>query len=316
MEWTLLAVALGFALINGVNDGGALVSMGLRIPSVGAWAALMSLAVAVAVAPLISTGVAVTFAQRLVRFDGPTGQTALLIATIVAVVVVGVLASRGLPTSLTLAVVGSITGAGLGSDLPVSWRWVGFVLGVAAVAPLLGAGLAMMVTHLFARLPGRGPTHRRILVFHHVAYVGQCLAYGLNDGQKMLAVAGLALGSAAAIADPPIWLPVTIGAVFLAGAVLGLRRVSGTLGEALAPVRPPVAVVAEAAAAGAVLASTAVNAPVSMTQSLAGALIGGSGASHSYRRVRWAAAARILVAWVLTLPAAVALAAGTMMVVG
>jgi PiT family inorganic phosphate transporter len=223
---------------------------------------------------------------------------------------------RGLPTSLTLAVVGAITGAGLGGGLPVSWRWVGFVLLVAAVAPLLGAALAAVASRALGRLPGRGPAHRRIRVFHHVAYLGQCLAYGLNDGQKMLAVAGIALGSTAAIATPPLWLPIVIGAAFLLGAILGLRRVSGTLGEALAPVRPPVAVVAAAAAAGAVLVSTALHAPVSMTQSLAGALVGGSGASHSYRRVRWAGAARILVAWLLTLPAAVVVAAVTMRVVG
>jgi inorganic phosphate transporter, PiT family len=63
------------------------------------------------------------------------------------VVVTWSLAARGLPTSLTLAVVGAIAGAGVGASLPVTWGTVGGVLLLAALAPL-GGGLGWLATRL------------------------------------------------------------------------------------------------------------------------------------------------------------------------
>ncbi|HVL99017.1 MAG TPA: inorganic phosphate transporter, partial [Egibacteraceae bacterium] len=54
--------------------------------------------------------------------------------------------------------------------------------------------------------------------------------------------------------------------------------------------------------------SAAVGAPVSMTQSVAAALVG-AGMSYGHRRVRWRAVGRLGLAWLLTLPASAALAA-------
>lgn len=54
-----------------------------------------------------------------------------------AVGVVAVLSRLGIPTSLTLALVGGLTGAGLGFGLPVLWSSVWFVLAMAAIAPWL-----------------------------------------------------------------------------------------------------------------------------------------------------------------------------------
>jgi inorganic phosphate transporter, PiT family len=99
-----------------------------------------------------------------------------------------------------------------------------------------------------------------------------------------------------------------VGVCFAAGAAVGLRRYGGMLDGGLMLVRPLHAVVAEFAAGTSVTVTGLLGAPVSMTQAVAGGLIG-SGAQESTRRIRWNRALMIAVAWVVTLP--VALGAAT-----
>ena len=101
-------------------------------------------------------------------------------------------------------------------------------------------------------------------------------------------------------------MPITL--IFAVGVALGLPRVARGLGNGVLAVRPFHAVAAELAAASAVLGTAAIGIPVSMTQSVAGGLVG-VGVSQGYRRVRWLEAARIGAAWLITLPASVLLAA-------
>jgi inorganic phosphate transporter, PiT family len=312
VEVALLAVALAFAVVNGLNDGGALLAVGLGVRGLAPWTALLALTGAVVVAPaLLGTRVAATLAGRLVRFDGPEGQAALLVAIIVAVLVSTVLAERGLPTSLTLAVVGAIAGAGLGSGLPVSWGTVGVVLTLAALAPVVGAVVAWLLTHAAAWWPSRRTVEHRVRRWHPIGFGLQCLAYGLNDGQKMLAVIAVAAGTLAADAGKvPLvpWQLAAVAACFLLGTLAGLPRVAATLGGGVVPVRPPAAAMTEVASAGVVLATGLLGSPVSMTQAISGSLVG-TGMVSGAARVRWREAARLLLAWVVTLPAAVVAAA-------
>lgn len=315
----LLAVAAGFAVVNGANDGATLVAAGLKVPSLPPGAAIALLTVALVAAPLLlGTPVATTLASRLVSFEAEpgaiAGSTGLLLAVVTAVVVATVLARRGLPTSLTLALVGGITGAGLGGGLPVSWGTFALVAVAGLVAPLLGTAGGFVLARLSATVPVRTDVTRRITRVHAAAFALQSVAYAMNDGQKMLAVGAIALSAAGV--DTVAGGRVTLGAAALAiiavlfglGVLGGLRRVAGTLGGGLLRARPSDAVAAELSSATVVLATAAVGAPVSMTQSVAGALVG-SGMSVSYRRVRWRAAGRLGLAWLITLPVSAALAA-------
>jgi inorganic phosphate transporter, PiT family len=308
----LVVVALAFAFVNGVNDGGALLSVGLDVRTLRPLTSLVVLTVAVAVAPvLIGTAVATTLTSRLVRFDGADGQALLLLAVVAAVVVTWVLAARGLPTSLTLAVVGAIAGAGVGGALPVSWGVVVLVLVLAAVAPLVGLAMAWSLTRLVGAWRSSQPIDRRIQRWHVGAFSLQCLAYGANDGQKMLAVLAVAAGTAGSGQVPVLaWQLAAVSLAFLLGAAVGLPRVAPTLGGGVAAVRPYEAVATELSSATVVLATGALGAPVSMTQAISGGLVG-AGVTRGYARVRWGQVLRLGLAWVVTLPAAFVAAAIT-----
>ena len=307
MLWVLGAL---FAVVNGVNDGATLVGGGLKIPAMRPITALLLLAVGLAAVPLVlGTQVATTLASRLVPLDHPDGAALLVAALVAAMAVVAVLSRQGLPTSLTLALIGGITGAGLGFGLAVQWRVVAFVLLLGVLAPLFGAAGGFLLSRLPIRL--RHGAHMRgpLRILHRAAFGLQCIAYGANDGQKMLAVVAVAAGTAGAGGvEPRPGQLVFIAGCFVVGVLIGLPRIAATVSTGVLATRPADAIAAEWSSGAAVLVSGALGAPVSMTQSVAGALVG-AGMRYSRLRVRWPVVARLVAAWVVTLPSAMVAAA-------
>lgn len=309
--WILLAVA--FAVVTGVNDGGSLLSTGLKVPSVRPLYALLILLGCMAVVPLFTTAVAQGFAHHMVAFRGSDAKIAVAVAVVSSVLLVLGLTWWGLPTSLTLALVGGLTGSGVGFGLSVSWPTVTKVLVVGACAPLVGC----LLGYFFSRVMRLArPTHAltgAVQRMHRVAYSLQSVAYASNDGQKVIAI-WTVLGLGSLTGRPPIWLLVTTSLVFAVGVVLGLPRVARGLSNGVLLVRPAHAISAEFASACAVLGSAAIGVPVSMTQAIGGGLIG-TGLSHGRRRIRWNEVYRIGLAWIITLPssALMALAAAALL---
>jgi len=320
MNWFGFTLAATFALFTGFNDAGALVGLGLRLSARGLrpMPAVALLALAAAIAPaVLGTAVAATLGERLVgapTLDSRTTVT-LTVAVTAAVLVTATLAARGLPTSLTLALIGGIAGAGLGAGLAVDWPIVGSVLLMAAIAPCVGALAALGVHRLLAVVPAYEGAGRRLRWLHTGALGMTCLAYGANDGQKMIAVyAAVQGGTAARYAASPLALA-TIGGCFLVGGLIGLPRLAAALAGRLGTGRPDAAVVTELSGAGVVLGTAAFGAPVSMTQSLSGAMVG-TGLTGGSRRVRWGGVLRLGRAWLLTLPTAFFLACTGCLITG
>ncbi|SEN47311.1 inorganic phosphate transporter [Nonomuraea pusilla] len=300
MDTVVLVVVAGlFAVITGVNDGGALLATGLKLPAVKPAVGILLMAVVVAAVPLVTFQVARTFTTRLAAFDQPGAQTAMVVAVAGALAVVAVLNARGRPTSLTLAVVGGITGAGLGWGLPVSSGSVGLVLLFGVAAPIAGGLLAWVLVRVLVIVT----TPRGLPRWHWAGFLLQTIAYGANDGQKMLAVFMIALG----LTRPTLAYTSLVAVLFALGAMYGLPKAGRSLSRELIVFRPAHGVAAELAGGTAVAACSAVGMPVSMTQAIAGGLIG-AGVAQGSGRVRWFAAVKIAVAWLLTLPASGVLA--------
>jgi PiT family inorganic phosphate transporter len=310
MEIALIVVAVAFVVFTGTNDGGALLATMLRASAVQPLTAAMVLTGTVIVAPIVfGTHVATTLAGRLVTFSGQHSELALLLALGAAASVVALLARGGLPTSLTLALVGGILGVGIGGGLPVAWSWVVVVLLLAAAAPLAGSIVAYRLARLWCLLPACGPISRRARRANRFGLVLVAFAYGANDAQKMLAVFVLAMpGVAGTAQDPTIPILLIVGALFAIGMALGVRRYGTRLNSAVRSLTPIHTVSAQLAATLAVTGTAAVGAPVSMTQSASAALVG-SGLIDGTTGIRWQQVATIATAWILTLPIAMLAAA-------
>lgn len=302
----LVVGALAFGVLSGSNDGGTLVSLVTRTSVVSPGAALGILALIVTLGPLVLGGaVATTVAHRLVSFDQSGGRLVLVAAVAAAMLVVFVLLRKGLSTSLTLALIGGIVGAGIGDGLHVAWVTVGGVLGMGLAAPLVSVAVAYGMTRALSLLPATWWVRRRGRALQWAGFLAQSVAYSANDAQKMVAL--LAIGAQADAQDvSPHWgTQLALGACFALGVVLGVRRLTGRLGERVLPVRPANAVVLELSASAVVLASSALGAPISSTQAATTALVG-TGLGSGSHRLRWNEVANVAMAWALTLPLSIA----------
>ncbi|HEY6738820.1 MAG TPA: inorganic phosphate transporter [Actinopolymorphaceae bacterium] len=318
MTWALAfgIVAVLFVFVCGANDGATLLGLGLRFPQTSGIFTLVALLVCLVAVPLLfGVAVADTFTERLADFATTQGAAAFLVGVAVSLAVVAVLAWQGLPTSLTLALIGGIAGAGLGAGLEVTWSEVGRVLAIGAVTPVIGGGLAYLLGMASRRIPTWLGMQRGRRVAHLVAYTAQCVAYAANDGQKMIAVAAVAItvGRERGIGDVgpvtvSVGMLVVVAVVFGIGALGSLFRVGERLGRGLVLTRPLHVVSTETAAASAVLASAGLGVPVSMSQSIAAGVVGVA-ATEGHRRIRWQNVVNIVAAWVFTLPSSLGVGA-------
>jgi PiT family inorganic phosphate transporter len=91
------------------------------------------------------------------------------------------------------------------------------------------------------------------------------------------------------------------------GTLSGGWRIVHTLGARVTTLRPVGGCCAETAGAISLFTATHLGVPVSTTHTITGAIVG-VGATRRLSAVRWGVAGRIVWAWVLTIPAAAAVA--------
>src|SRR5699024_2694920 len=142
------------AYVSGANDGGAILAVPARVADNGVGKHVVVLTLAVLIGPLLTTDVAATLVSGLFDFSSDNSAVIFMLGTGVGLALVTLLTRVGLPTSLTLALVGGLTGAGLGGGASVDGRTVrrGVVTGL--LAPLMGLGLAALGFTLLGRLGG------------------------------------------------------------------------------------------------------------------------------------------------------------------
>lgn len=318
MTVALVVLAVAFAVVNGANTGATLLATSLTLTSIGHPVGLVLLAAGVVAGPLlVGTGVATTFVGQL-QAPGAAGAEVAVVCTVaVTLVVVFALTRLGIPTGLTLAFVGALAGYAVASGADAPWASVGKVLAMMAAAPLLGGLIGYVVVSVVARHLRTRHAGRSLARMHLWTFPLLALGYGASDGQKMLAVAAVATATVPAhgtvLADLPVLL--ALGILFALGSAAGFRRMATRVGRGVLPVRPLYAVTAEAATSAALLGSAAVGAPVGVAQTITGSLVG-AGGSQGWGRIRWDQVGTIVIAWVVTLPLAFAVAAGTGLVLG
>jgi PiT family inorganic phosphate transporter len=274
-----------------------MVASQLRVPGVRPLGTILVVAGSLAAVPLVlGTGVADTLTSGLVRASRDVQPLVVATGAAASIVVVAVLTRLGLPTSLTLGMVGGIVGAGLGRGLPVLGAGLGRVVAIGVAAPIVGGLVAQRLVPLSAIALTRRGT-RGLALLAATATVAQAVAYAANDGQKMFAVVAV---SAVGVTPSAV---AGVAVLFSVGAIIGMRAAAGTLGGGIVRGGPQEEVTAQLGAAVSVLSSAALGVPVSMTQAVAGGLVG-TGMLRGLRQVRWRVAGQLALAWVLTLPTA------------
>ena len=307
----LVAVALLFDLLNGLHDAAnsiaTVVATRVLRPNVAVfWAAFFNF-IAFAVFGL---HVAQTVGTGIVSAGVVDGRVIFgaLSGAIVWNVVTWML---GIPSSSSHALIGGLTGAavakaGLGA---VVYGGLGVTALGIVLSPLLGFVLAqalVVIVHWASRNAAPFAVDRRFRVLQLFSAAMYSLGHGGNDAQKTMGIIAVLLYSQGLLGSEfrvPFWVVISCQAAMALGTLLGGWRIVHTMGSRITQLKPVQGFCAETGGAITLFLATALGVPVSTTHTITGAIVG-VGAARRAAAVRWPVAQRIVLAWVLTLPAA------------
>jgi PiT family inorganic phosphate transporter len=221
----------------------------------------------------------------------------------------------GLPSSSSHALIGGMIGAtiakaGTGPLLaPGIIKTTSFIV----VAPLLGmllSGIIIVAVSWICRRRTQRQTDRWFRRLQLASSAAYSIGHGGNDAQKTMGIIWLLLMSAG-LATPqhlPIWVIVSCYVAIALGTLVGGWRIVKTMGQRITKLKPVGGFAAETGGAISLFLATNLGIPVSTTHTITGSIIG-VGSAQRVRAVRWGVAGNIVVAWVLTIPAAALIAA-------
>jgi PiT family inorganic phosphate transporter len=207
----------------------------------------------------------------------------------------------------------------------------GFVLGVLVMlllwAVIAGMARAGGILHRLARPRWVNAFFGKAQIAS-AAYMGY--AHGHNDAQKTMGIIALTLmgaqhagalnelppwlaflhpNPAATEADVALWIVLTCAVVMAAGTASGGMKIIKTLGHKMVKLHPIHGFAAEVSSATILTAAAHFGMPVSTTHSISTAIMG-VGYAKNPKALKFSVIERIVWAWILTIPAAGAIAWG------
>jgi PiT family inorganic phosphate transporter len=312
----LVGVALAFDFLNGLHDAAnsiaTIVSTRVLAPRYAvAWAAFFNfiafLVFGLSVATTIGKGIVAPSAiNDAVIFGALMGAIVWNIVTWLA----------GIPSSSSHALIGGLVGAGTAhSGLHVIvWSGLSKTAGAIFLSPALGFVLALLLILVVSWSFVRATPSRVDGLFRKVQFVSASLyslGHGGNDAQKTMGVIAALLFAHGALGSTfhvPFWVVLSCQAAMALGTLAGGWRIVRTMGQRITRLAPLQGVCAETAGSITLFLATGLGIPVSTTHTITGAIIG-VGAARRTSAVRWNVAKDIVIAWVVTMPAAGAMGA-------
>jgi PiT family inorganic phosphate transporter len=317
-----ILVALTFDFLNGFHDAAnsiaTVVSTRVLSPKLAVlWAAFFNFVAAF----LLGTAVAKMIGGGMIHIETVT-QYVVITGLFGAIVWDLLTWWWGLPTSSSHALIGGYAGAAVmrsGWHVIIASGWYKTLIFIV-VAPVMG--LILSLTFMVAvcwLLRNKAPRRidawfRKLQLLSAAAY---SLGHGGNDAQKTMGIVASALYGAHYLSSKELagnwglfhW-PIILAAHFsiAMGTYFGGWRIVHTMGSRITKLKPVGGFCAEAAGAITLFSTALAGIPVSTTHTITGAIVG-VGAVNRLSAVRWGVAARIVWAWVLTIPAAALVAA-------
>jgi PiT family inorganic phosphate transporter len=314
----IIALAIGFGVVNGFNDAANAVAAAVGSRALSPRNAIILAACTNFAGAATGTAVAQTIGKGILA-EGVIAEFGYVpvIAALGAIIIWGSVATHyGVPISLTHGFVAGLAAAGIavaGSGAVV-WSVMRRILISVAAAPALGfaGGFALMVILLWVfrhSLPARLRVIFSRLQWLTTAFLAY--SHGKNDGQMPIGIITMALvihtGQSAlwdrlSILNPETWWIIVVSAAAISvGTAVGGWRVIRTVGIRVTALEPVQGFTAQVSAAAVIEGASRLGIPVSTTH-CASAAIMGVGATRRLSAVRWGIARRIVVAWILTFP--------------
>ena len=307
----VIVVALGFDFTNGFHDTANAVATSVSTRALSPRNAVAIAAIANLAGAFVTTAVAKTVGKGIIDTGLATPQTVL--AALIGAIAWNLLTWwLALPSSSSHALIGGLMGAAIVQSGSHGVQWHGLVHKVllpgvfSPVIGFLGAFLLLIAIYWVFVWMSPGLANRSFRLGQLVSGTWVAFTHGANDAQKTMGVITLALvasGHQAKFDHIPTWVIVAAGLSIAAGTYVGGWRIMRTLGQRVFAMDPPSGFAAQASAGTVLYVATNLGYPVSTTHVVSGAVMGG-GATRRLSAVRWGVAGNIVLAWLLTIPAA------------
>ncbi len=327
----VVLVALVFDYINGFHDAANAIATSVSTGVLPMRTAVFIAAIFNFVGALMGTEVAKTISSGL---TDPTVVTQTMVLSVLLGASIWNLITwwYGIPSSSSHAIIGGMAGAVVVHAGWHSFKWhalVQKVLVPLVVSPLMGftLALALMIGILWlVRRSKPATVNKNSRRLQLVSACMMAFSHGSNDAQKAMGVITMTLaayvGSRATPLlptilaptktgkewDVPHWVMFACASAIALGTAAGGKRIIKTMGSKIIRISPLQGFAAETAGAATILSASVFGVPVSTTHCI-NACIMGVGSSRRLSAVRWGVAGKILIAWVVTLPASALFAA-------
>src|SRR3954468_19879036 len=222
----------------------------------------------------------------------------------------------GIPSSSSHALIGGMIGAALAKAgtapllAPGILKTASFIIISPLLGMALGALIMLLLSWLFFRQTPRRVDRwfRRLQLFSSASY---SLGHGGNDAQKTMGIIWLLLIANGVTTKEhlPGWVVICCFLAMGVGTMFGGWRIVKTMGQRITKLRPVGGFAAETGGALTLFLASSLGVPVSTTHTITGAIIG-VGTAQRVSAVRWGVAGNIVLAWVITIPAAALISAG------
>jgi inorganic phosphate transporter, PiT family len=306
----LIAVALLFDFLNGLHDAAnsiaTIVSTRVLRPQYAVlWAAFFNfiafLFFGLHVATTIGTGI----------IDASVADARVIFGALMGAIVWNIVTwTLGIPSSSSHALIGGLVGAGAAKAGfgAIVWSGLGKTAAAIVLSPLLGFLLALLLTLIVSWIFVRSTPYAVDATFRWLQFVSASLyslGHGGNDAQKTMGIIAVLLYSQGHIGEfhVPFWVVIACQAAMGLGTLFGGWRIVHTMGSRITRLTPVQGFSAETGGAITLFLATWLGIPVSTTHTITGAIIG-VGAARRVSAVRWNVTTNIVVAWVITMPAA------------
>jgi len=249
---------------------------------------------------------------------------------------------RGIPSSSSHTLIGGFAGAAVahtGSFDVINQEVILKTVGFIFLAPIIGMFIAYVISVAILWICRRTNPHKTNKWFKRLQLLSSAafsLGHGGSDSQKVVGIISAAMMVYIAYLSKnnlhipewahvsetidaagkkhlhvPNWIPISCYIAIGMGTMMGGWKIVKTMGTKITKVTPLEGVAAETAGAITLFGvSQGLGIPVSTTHTISGSIMG-VGMTKRLSAVRWGVASNLMVAWVLTIPVSMVIAAIT-----
>ena len=314
----VVAIALIFDFTNGFHDAANSVATVVATRALPAkWAPAFSAFFNFAAYFVVGTAVANTVAKTV---KAEYGGVALAFAALFAAIAWNYATWRfGMPSSSSHAIIGGLVGAGLaaGGLEAIDWSSVEKAAIGIVLSPAVAFAIAFAAMYLVFGIQKISKWHDDHPVFKGAQLVSAAavsFGHGANDAQKTMGViAALLLGAGytdyaedGSTIVVPEWAALAAYGAIALGTLWGGWKIIETMGLRITTLHANSGLAANIGATTAIFGATTVGMPISTTHAAASSIVGAGVGSG--KGANWKVVGEMLIAWVITIPAAATVA--------